>query len=63
MRQSVSVFSPDGTSADITGMKRITVLSHAGGADYSTLAANLALRIICQAQCKNIAGSRIVVGL
>jgi len=54
MQQSVSGFSPGGTSAYITGTKRIAVLSHAGGAGCSTVAENLAYELSVRLSVKTL---------
>lgn len=54
MHQAVSGFSNGGTSAFITGTKRVAVLSHAGGAGCSTIAENLAFELSVRLSVKTL---------
>jgi Flp pilus assembly CpaE family ATPase len=54
IQQNVSGFSPNGSSAYITGTKRIAVLSHAGGAGCSTIAENLAYELSVRLSVKTL---------
>jgi cellulose biosynthesis protein BcsQ len=54
MQQGVSGYSNSGTSAYITGTKRIAVLSHAGGSGCSTIAENLAYELSVRLSVKTL---------
>ena len=54
MQQAVSGFIPAGSSAFITGTKRVAVLSHAGGSGCSTIAENLAYELSVRLTVKTL---------
>ena len=54
MQQQLSGYSSSGSSAYITGTKRIAVLSHAGGSGCSTLAENLAYELAVRLSVKTL---------
>lgn len=54
MHQSLSGFASAGSSAFITGTKRIAVLSHAGGVGCSTIAENLAYELAVRLSVKTL---------
>jgi Flp pilus assembly CpaE family ATPase len=54
LQQALSSEIPGGTSAYITGTKRIAVLSHAGGAGCSTIAENLAYELSVRLSIKSL---------
>ncbi len=54
MQPAVSGYTPNASSAYITGTKRIAVLSHAGGAGVSTIAENLAYELCVRLSVKTL---------
>jgi Flp pilus assembly CpaE family ATPase len=54
MQHGVSGYATSGSSAYITGTKRIAVLSHAGGAGVSTIAENLAYELAVRLSVKTL---------
>jgi len=54
MQQGLSGYATSGSSAYITGTKRIAVLSHAGGSGCSTIAENLAYELSVRLSVKTL---------
>lgn len=54
MQPGASAYANSGTSAYITGTKRIAVLSHAGGAGCSTIAENMAYELSVRLSVKTL---------